>query len=251
LKPPKRITAYYQLVGLKLHRKTPQNYSKYFGDLYKYQHVPVSGWKLEPIYESGECPHQRGSGKGCGMRIKLSILVLSIISLVFTGCNNKTEAPSVQLSSTRAQQFADLNSEVFSSSIPAVMSGKTFPPGGKGYAELLNNSRLLNVMKIKKDAGFLFEGWAIDDKFKTVPTIVIIHLSSNAEKGDFYAAATRSTRKRSDLVEVYKEPTYESAGYILKGDLQKVPPGKYAIKIIQLSDRANMEMSTGITVEID
>ena len=168
------------------------------------------------------------------------VLAVGLAAALLTGCEKKeagAPAPAPQQEAAQpAATAAATATETFSNSLPAPLAGKKFQVGGKANAELLNKKKFEKIADVSSEDGFELDGWAFDEKSKSVPETVVIELVSSADGSKYYATASRSTRKRDDVAKFFKEPAFEKAGYQVNADIKAVPPGEYEIIVVQLID---------------
>lgn len=110
------------------------------------------------------------------------------------------------------------------------------------------NKNSKDATVIVKDENVLdINGWAFDDKTRSVPGTVFIELAPVKGGEKYYAAANRG--ERPDLVNTFSEPAYKKAGYSLEADIKSVLPGQYNINIIQIGDGYAIKASTGKRID--
>lgn len=173
------------------------------------------------------------------------VLAVGLAAALLTGCEKKEAAapapapeaaqPAPAATAPAPAPAAAAATEAFSTSLPAAIAGKKFVMGGKAEAELMNKRKLDKIADVKSEEGFELEGWAIDEKGKSIPDTVVIELVS-ADGSKYYATASRIPRKRDDVAKFFKEPAYQKSGYKINADIKAVPPGEYEIIVVQLID---------------
>lgn len=169
------------------------------------------------------------------------VVAVGLAAALLTGCEKKeatapAPAPQQEAIQPPAASVPSIATEAFSTSLPAALVGKKFVVGGKANAELLNKKKFEKVADIRSEEGFELDGWALDDKAKTVPDTVVIELFDARSGNKYYAPASRNGRKRADVANFFKEPALEKAGYKVSADIKAVPPGEYEIIVVQLID---------------
>jgi hypothetical protein len=86
------------------------------------------------------------------------------------------------------------------------------------------------VTTITREKPVLLMGWAAHGATGTSPPVVVVELSG---KKRFFAAATRV--KRPGIAAELKTPGLLNSGYDLLASFSAVPPGEYAVRILQVS----------------
>ncbi len=124
----------------------------------------------------------------------------------------------------------------FSASLPDELSGLFLDSGGYCNAEMINNVMISNEATVTRKDALNLVGWALDNQSAVVPMTVIVQLSATEGGRRFFASAGRVT-KRADVAKKYHNQAFESAGYALASDINALPAGQYAIRIIQVEQK--------------
>lgn len=168
------------------------------------------------------------------------VLAVGLTAALLTGCEKKeatAPAPAPQQEAAQPAPAATTPAtDAFSNSLPSALAGKKFQVGGKANAEFLNKNKFDKAADIRSEDGFQLDGWALDEKTKSVPDTVVIELFDAKAGTKYYAPASRSARKRTDVANFFKEPAFEKAGYKVNADISAVPSGEYEIIVVQLID---------------
>lgn len=170
------------------------------------------------------------------------VLAVGLAAALLTGCDKKEAAAPAPAPQQEAAQPAPAATapaaatEAFSTTLPAALAGKKFAVGGKANVELLNKKKVEKIADVSSEDGLELDGWALDDKTKTVPDTVVIELFDAKSGNKYYAPANRNGRKRADVANFFKEPAFEKAGYRISADIKAVPAGEYEIIVVQLID---------------
>jgi hypothetical protein len=177
-----------------------------------------------------------------GTRSMFLVGVMIVLIPVIIGCEN--EKPGVESSKTVVQ---------FSSALPSNLSNIPISAGGAGNAEMINSVMITDKIEIKvsKKNTLSIVGWAANIKADTIPTIVIIQLTSISGNNSFYASATRIASKRPDLADYFKNPKLENSSYQLDADISSIPQGKYLISILQSDGKYVYKADTIRRLEIE
>lgn len=172
------------------------------------------------------------------MKINIGVLI-SIACLaiaLFFGCGQKDEPANTQTETLPA----------FSTILPSVLAGKTMDTGGKVNIDGLNKNKMDTIINIKNEDGFDINGWAFDNKTKTVPETIFLELASVKGGKKYYVAAMRG--EREDLAKAFNKPELKKAAFAIKVDIRSIPSGEYQINIIQISNGNPILTPTGIKI---
>lgn len=121
--------------------------------------------------------------------------------------------------------------------------------GDKCAVDVINGVTAEAVNPVKKSTSLAIGGWAADDRNGTVPAEVSLELVSADGKERITGVASRTT-KRPDVAKAFNTPAFEGSGFDGVVDIEKAPPGRYSLRIVQKNEGVSLACDTKRVVEI-
>lgn len=103
-----------------------------------------------------------------------------------------------------------------------------------------------NTYEASRDTGYRVVGFAVNKDRGIVPANVELLLSGVKS----YRVPMQTGRPRGDVAEFFKNPAFAKAGYMVDVAFTDVPPGEYALYVVEIEGEARAYCSTNQSLTV-
>ena len=174
---------------------------------------------------------QIASGTGyCGLMPRLALIVAAVA--LVAGCSREPDT------------------QAFGTAFPEPARGLSYVAGGRCSLDLASGTPIPRGWRTDTAKPIRFSGWALEDPAKPASEWIVIELAAPGDRARFFAVTTFRS-PRSDLAPAMGDgPGIRNAAYELVARADKLPRGRYAVRVLMKGGTGGLVCETGRVLEL-
>jgi hypothetical protein len=140
--------------------------------------------------------------------------------------------------------------QAFGTGLPEPARGLSYVAGGRCSLDLASGTPIANGWRTDTAQPVRFSGWALEDPAKPASEWIVVELAAPGDRARYFAvSAIRSPR--ADLASSLGDgPGVRNAAFELVARADRLPRGRYAVRILMRGGAGGLICETGRVLEL-